>query len=327
MRKILCLIAGLMLATAASFGQAEPAAKLKYNADGKFKIVQITDTHVIPGDARTALTLKGLEAVLDAEKPDFVIHTGDIVYGVPAKEAAHLVLDNMARRGIPYAVALGNHDSNFDLDREQMNALMCSLDGCVNTAADNILTLSGPDGLDRVFYLFDSGDRDEVAGVNGWGYIHAPQIEWYRTASNYFKSLDGGTPVPAVAFFHIPLPEYNTGLRDASRQLLGHIGEEPCSPSFNSGLYLAMREQGDVQAVCTGHDHNNDFVLYWQGFFSIYGRYGAFDNVYNDLQPTGARVFEFTLGQPGFRTWIRLSDGSKIQELYLYPGLIRLGRK
>ena len=243
----------------------------------------------------------------------------------PAEEAAHLVLDILSERNIPYAVALGNHDSDFDLSREQMNELMCGLKGCVNTAADNILTLSGECGPDRVFYLFDSGDRETVAGVNGWGYIHAPQIEWYRCASDSFKEKNGGKPVPALAFFHIPLPEYNQALRDPSRFLCGNVGEEPCSPTFNSGLYLAMREQGDVQAVCTGHDHNNDFVLYWQGFFFIYGRYSCFDNIYNDLQPSGIRVFEFTLGDPGFRTWIRLADGRRIQELYLYPGLKRLG--
>lgn len=76
-----------------------------------------------------------------------------------------------------------------------------------------------------------------------------------------------------------------------------------------------------MQAISTGHDHNNDFVVYWQVFFFMYGRYGSFDNIYNDLQPSGARVFEFTDGQPGFRTWIRLADGRKEQEFYLYPGM------
>ena len=305
----------LLAAAGAAMGQAKPAAELRYNKDGKFKIVQITDTHVIPGNERSEITLKNLKAVLEAEAPDFAIHTGDVVYGKPAEEAAHLVLDILSERNIPYAVALGNHDSDFDLSREQMNELMCGLKGCVNTAADNILTLSGECGP----------DRETVAGVNGWGYIHAPQIEWYRCASDSFKEKNGGKPVPALAFFHIPLPEYNQALRDPSRFLCGNVGEEPCSPTFNSGLYLAMREQGDVQAVCTGHDHNNDFVLYWQGFFFIYGRYSCFDNIYNDLQPSGIRVFEFTLGDPGFRTWIRLADGRRIQELYLYPGLKRLG--
>jgi 3',5'-cyclic AMP phosphodiesterase CpdA len=307
----------LLLAFLTACCPVKQVVGLHYNKDGKFKIVQIADTHVIPENANSAITLKNLEVVLDAEKPDFVIHTGDIVYGRPASEAAHLVFDNLVRRGIPFAVTLGNHDGEFDLSREELLNLICSFDGCVNKGKDNILTLSGPDGLDRVFYLFDSGNRDEIAGVNGWGYIHAPQIDWYRKASNYFKRRNRGEIVPSMAFFHIPVPEYNEALHSDSRELTGHVGEEPCSPSFNSGLYLTFREQGDVQAICTGHDHNNDFVIRWQDFYFIYGRYTCFDNIYGDLQPSGVRVFEFTLGEKGFRTWIRLSDGSIEQEQYL----------
>ena len=325
MKKFIYLWPLLFFAPITAMAQAGPSATLHYNKDGKFKIVQITDTHLVPDHPNSEVTLDNLSAVLDAEMPDFAIHTGDIVYGRPASEAAHLVLDNLVARGIPFAVTLGNHDGEFDLDRDQLLELISGFDGCVNRGRDNILTLNGPDGPERVFYLFDSGNRDQIAGISSWGYIHAPQIEWYRNASNQFKENNGGEPVPAVAFFHIPLPEYNRALRDASCQICGTRDEEPCSPSFNSGLYLAFREQGDVEAVSTGHDHNNDFVAYWQGFFFIYGRYGCFDNVYNDLQPSGVRVFEFTQGKKGFRTWIRLADGSKIQELHLYPGLKRLG--
>lgn len=313
------------------------AAKLQYNKEGKFKILQLTDTHVIAGDSRSEKTLENLNAVLDAEKPDFVIHTGDIVYGAPVKESALMVLQTLADRGIPFAVALGNHDSDFDLSRAEVYDLVRTIPGNVNSPADpgisgysnDILTLSGKNGLDRVFYLFDSGNRDTLADVGSWGYIHADQIDWYRNASNYFKGINGDKPVRSLAFFHIPVPEYRQALHDSSkraRYLCGNIGEEPASPIFNSGLYVAMREQGDVQAVSTGHDHNNDFVLKWQGFFFIYGRYSGCDTVYNDLKPNGARVFEFTDGDPGFRTWIRLSDGRIEQDLYLHPDKKGLSR-
>ena len=35
------------------------------------------------------------------------------------------------------------------------------------------------------------------------------QIEWYRKQSKHFAEKNGGNPVPALAFFHIPLIEYN----------------------------------------------------------------------------------------------------------------------
>lgn len=314
-----------------SFAQApRVATELKFNKDGKFKILQLADTHVVYGDTLSERTLKNLNAVLDAEKPDFVIHTGDIVYGKPAKESALLALQALVDRKIPFAVALGNHDSDFDLSRAEIYELVRSVPGNVNTPADlgidgysnDILTLSGKNGLERVIYLFDSGNRDYLFEIKSWGYVHASQIDWYRKASNYFKETNGGEPVPALAFFHIPVPELSIALHDDgsnARFLCGNLGEKPAIPKFNSGLYTAMREQGDVQGIVNGHDHNNDFVLLWQKFYFIYGRYSGCDTVYNDLKPNGARVFEFTEGSPVIHTWIRLSDGRTEQDLKLTP--------
>lgn len=303
------------------------AGELHYRQDGKFKILQLTDTHYILGDPRSERALNNVIEMLDEEKPDFVIHTGDIVFGKPAEASARTLLQPIIDRKIPFAVALGNHDSDFDLTREEMHKLIRSLPGCVNLAEDNILTLSGPEGLERIFYLFDSGNRDYPAGIKSWGYIHADQIAWYRKASAYFTERNAGKPVPALSFFHIPVPEYRDALHDDGKNrrfIVGNVGEEPAVPKFNSGLFLAMREMGDVQGIVTGHDHNNDYVLMWQGFFLIYGRYGGCDTVYNELKPSGARVFEFTAGDEGFCTWVRLMGGKVEQELYLKPGMKNL---
>lgn len=308
------------------------AHRLKYNKDGKIKIVQFTDTHYVTGDPDSERALKTVIQTLDAEKPDFVIHTGDIVFGKPAGQSAKEILQPLVERRIPFAVAMGNHDSDFDLSRTEMFKVLRSIPGNVNTVDDDgisgcsndIITISGSKGVDRVLYLFDSGNREEVGGVSGWGYVHQDQVAWYKNHSREFTKANGGKPVPSVAFFHIPVPEYNEALRDPSKVLMGNIGEEPCSPSVNSGLYLAMREMGDVQAIVTGHDHNDDFVMKWRDFFFIYGRFSGCDTVYNDLKPNGARVFEFKEGDDGFRTWVRLYGGKIEQDLYLYPGMKNL---
>ena len=338
----LVLAAAFMGTIVPAYGQKSDAPRiakeLHYRKDGKFKILQFADTHYISGDPRSERSLNNVIEMLDTEKPDFVIFTGDVIFGSPAEASAREILQPLVDRKIPFAVALGNHDSDFELSRTDIFKVYRSVKGNVNTPDDlclhgcsnDILTLAGPNGVDRVFYLFDSGNRDYMAGVSSWGYVHSDQIEWYRNASRYFTAQNGGKPVPSIVFQHIPVPEYNQAMLDKgdkARFMKGNLGEEPASPIFNSGQYVALREMGDVQAMVTGHDHNNDFVLMWQGFFFIYGRYSGCDTVYNDLKPSGARVFEFTAGDDGFRTWVRIDGGAIEQDIYLFPGMKTLSDK
>ena len=122
-----------------------------------------------------------------------------------------------------------------------------------------------------------------------------------------------------MAFFHIPLPEYNYATRlDTRRVMKGNFGEEPYSPHVNSGLFVSLKEMGDVQAILCGHDHDNDYAMQWNGMFLMFGRFGGCDTVYNDLKPSGARVIELTEGEPGFRSWIRIYGKGITQDLN-YP--------
>ncbi|MBR0321079.1 MAG: metallophosphoesterase, partial [Bacteroidales bacterium] len=66
----------------------KPVQKFRFRPDGKFKVLQFTDTHYIAGNPKSERALKNVIQMLDIEKPDLVIHTGDIVYGNPADAAA-----------------------------------------------------------------------------------------------------------------------------------------------------------------------------------------------------------------------------------------------
>jgi hypothetical protein len=39
--------------------------------------------------------------------------------------------------------------------------------------------------------------------------------------SNKYTQTNGGTPLPSLAFFHIPLPEYNQAAADENAALFG----------------------------------------------------------------------------------------------------------
>ena len=313
----------------------EVAGNFQFRPDGTFTLLQFTDTHYIAGDARSQRALACVKEALDQVKPDLVIHTGDIVFGRPDLESAREILSPLSDSGIPWAVALGNHDAQFGSSREEMFRLIRSLPGCVNLppkegvygCSNDVMTLSGTQGVERVFYLFDSMDAVILKGeeeIHSYDYIRHDQIGWYRTHSRKFAADNGGRPVPSLAFFHIPLRELEEGLA-AGVPLVGNNGEPPCPSRLNSGLFAQFRELQDVEAIVYGHDHDCDYVLNHGQMFHIYGRYSGCDTVYNHLgrdglggeKVSGCRIFQFRSGEPGFRTWVRLTGGDIQHPLYL----------
>ena len=117
------LILTICLLSAAMFQLDAQKHELKFNKDGKFKIVQFTDTHVIYGDKRSDVTMERMNEVLDAEKPDLVIYTGDLIFGRPAKESLLQALEPVVTRGIPFCVTWGNHDDEQGLSRKELLTL------------------------------------------------------------------------------------------------------------------------------------------------------------------------------------------------------------
>ena len=123
-------------------------------------------------------------------------------------------------------------------------------------------------------------------------------------------------PLPALAFFHIPLPEYNQAAADENAQLYGIRREKACAPPLNSGLFTAFKEKGDVMGTFVGHDHDNDYAVCWYGVLLAYGRFTGGPTEYNHL-PNGARVIELSEGSRSFTTWIRTKAG--VEQPTVYP--------
>lgn len=116
--QILCALA---CATASAYSDKQ----LKFNADGKFKMVQLTDLHFGEGDEKDSNNQELIRAILDAEKPDLVINTGDVVSGYmwdgQTRPWTQIYWDRMmsvlTEMGYNWASTAGNHDSQGDLTR------------------------------------------------------------------------------------------------------------------------------------------------------------------------------------------------------------------
>ena len=67
-----------------------------------------------------------MNEVLDVEKPDLVIYTGDLVFGKPASEALSKALEPVVSRRLPFAVTWGNHDDEMCI-RDSLITLVMSL--------------------------------------------------------------------------------------------------------------------------------------------------------------------------------------------------------
>ena len=160
------------------------AQTLKFNANGKFKIVQFTDVHYIYNDPRSDVSIERINEVLDAEKPDLVIFTGDVIYGKPAEEGMRTVLNLVSKREIPFAVTFGNHDNEQGLTREELFKIIQSIPHNLTTTTEGIsgvtnfiLPLKSSDGSKdaEILYVFDSHSYSQIKGIGGYDYIDFDQ--------------------------------------------------------------------------------------------------------------------------------------------------------
>lgn len=322
----LFLATALMLICAAT-AIAQPNA-LKFNANHKFKIVQFTDIHWKYGNPASDEAGERMAEVLDAEKPDLVVFTGDVIFAKPAREGLDKALEATISRGIPFAVTWGNHDDEQDLSRKELSEHIATKAGNLTSTVEGIsgvtnytLSVKSTDGKRdaAVLYIFDSNSYSPIKKVKGYDWIKHDQVEWYRQTSKTFTAANNGKPLPALAFFHIPLPEFHEAVQNEDSFFVGTRKEKACAPALNSGLATAMLEAGDVMGVFVGHDHVNDYVVDWRGILLGYGRFTGGATVYHDIpEGNGARVIELTEDSRTIKTWIRIKGGKVINEVN-YP--------
>ena len=280
--------------------------------DDDFKVMQLTDVHLggsIISARKDRLAINAIAAMINEEKPDLVIVTGDISFAVPwggtlnnrfAHEMFGHIMENL---GVYWTVAFGNHDSelyNF-YTRSQVADMYESeeLTHClfdrgpddVFGDCNHIINVKNSRGIvTRSLIIIDTNtytDEDPL-GFN-WVYdnIHEDQIEWYREnikkINAYNKSIDeSAETVKSLMFFHIPLMEvrdaYNeyieNGEREDLKYIRGEVGEKDpyvyCS-EMSEEMFETIVELGSTEAMFYGHDHVNNIVLEYQGVTLCYG--------------------------------------------------------
>lgn len=262
--------------------------KLKFSKDGKFKILQVADLHFstgvgkcrhpVPAESEKGCeadprTLKFINKVLDIEQPDFVVMTGDQVFGQaspdPETSLFKAVLPFVERK-IPFAITLGNHDDESNLSREQMMHLASSLPYSlaasgpeeVDGYGNYVVTVEGSKSrnLAAAFYFLDSHSYSKQPKTNpGYDWFKESQIIWVgmEAESIFGTSQKKKDQILSMAFFHIPIPEF----RDTdNRPMVGQRREGVAAPRYNTDMRTAFSQAG-ILVASVGHDHANDYCV------------------------------------------------------------------
>ncbi|KAK1440646.1 hypothetical protein QVD17_06475 [Tagetes erecta] len=314
---------------------------------GEFRILQVADMHyadgkktpcedVLPNQVAHCTDLNTsafINRMIQAEKPDLIVFTGDNIFGFDAEDAAASMNAAFApaiASKIPWAAVLGNHDQESTLSRE---GVMNHIVGMKHTLSElnpydvdvidgfgnYNLEVYGVEGSNLMnksilnLYFLDSGDYSTVPSIPGYGWIKPSQQFWFQQTS---KKLQKISKAPGLAYFHIPLPEY--AYFDSSN-FTGVRQEGISSASVNSGFFTTLVGAGDVKAVFTGHDHINDFcgkltgihLCYAGGFgYHAYGKAGWSRRA----RMVVVSLEKGALGEWGavksIKTWKRLDDES-----------------
>jgi len=308
-----------------SFAQNSKPKELFFRNDSTFKIIQFTDVHWVSDQVCNASNVALMNDILDREKPDLVVYTGDVVLSEmeslkQLQKAWTEVTQSVRNHKVKWIAMLGNHDSEGKVSRDDVYKVLSSLDYNINPKPNGILhdfalpVKTGKGEIGAAVYLFDSNDYASMYQPGKYGWIGKDQVERYQQTSDELTKQHQNTPVPSLAFFHIPIPEYKQVIIQKDK-IVGHAFEDVSSPEINTGLYAAMALNGDVIGAFCGHDHNNDFIGELNNIGLAYGRCTG-SNAYGELR-NGARVITLYPHQFSFDTWISIP--SRREYYYHYP--------
>ncbi|WMJ86681.1 metallophosphoesterase family protein [Anaerocolumna sp. MB42-C2] len=298
--------------------------ELKFNSNGTFKILQFTDIHYSNDNELDHGTTKLMEQILKAEKPDFIMITGDTVYGPDNISLLSKALLPVTDAGVPWSFTFGNHDTEEGAGYDKLFDAFTRLSNCAAFNADDSISGMGnhylevkdwEDNTKWLLFGIDSGAYNQLPQVEGYDYVKDSQIHWYKKVVQEFeKKADNFS---ALVFMHIALPEYNE-VWD-TRICYGDKREEVCAPKINSGFFTAMLETGHTKAVFVGHDHINDYIGDLYGILLGYGRATGYNTYGQEGYLRGARIIVLNENNTeSFQTYIRLEDGIVLQEQMIH---------
>ncbi|CAK7230991.1 hypothetical protein SBRCBS47491_007778 [Sporothrix bragantina] len=285
----------------ASRATRDPAAPLQFHSDGSFQISIFEDLHFGEnawkywGPQQDLNSVRVIETVLDAERPDLVVLNGDLITGENTfRENSTAYLDQivapMIQRGLPWASTYGNHDSDFNLSRTALLAreqqqkptglarTVNMLPGSPRAGVTNyylpvygsdcqLISSNGGNVADHcvpllILWFFDSRGGFEYQKKDAVTGARVGKENWVDASvvSWFEKTQENllakhGKAIPSLAFVHIP-PNVAYALQMDNTKPTGGIDSHR-QPGINDDKPLARQAQGWCKDGTIGAGQSN----------------------------------------------------------------------
>ncbi|KAF2212553.1 hypothetical protein CERZMDRAFT_40550 [Cercospora zeae-maydis SCOH1-5] len=310
---VLCSIfAWLAFSSYLQHPQYRPAL-LRFTEEGTFQIAVFADLHFGEnawdqwGPQQDIHTQRIMGDILDAESQQLCVLNGDLITGDNSyihnsSEYVDRIVKPIVRRGLPFASTYGNHDSAFNLSRDQIldrehrykesltKQMVSGRDAGVSNYYLEVFPHEGGEVPSLLLWFFDSrggfyyqekNDQGEHLGQPNW--VDQSVVQWFLETNEQLVSTYNRV-VPSLAFVHIPT--------NASAALQTEMGvDRHREPGINDDYILSPQAQGwcpdgtrscpygsqdvpfmeaiastpGLMALFSGHDHGDTWCYKWQG--------------------------------------------------------------
>lgn len=265
-----------------------------------FKILVTTDLHLCDDKELINKSLFMLAKHVEAEKPDLILFTGDVVLTDHQQVDCIQFGIFMEKMGIYWAYVFGNHEARAEKEYHKYFMLknLISFPHCLSKFGDPSLfgygnffinILSSPTSIQQSIVMLDSGrntspthniENSAPAELKCYDFLKKDQIDWYRKTILDLENEYG--KFKSIMAMHIALCEYEKVMQlnengnyiptGKAEILYGEMHESIGCSEFNSGMFDVIKELGTTQAVIAGHDHINDFCAKYDGIYLVYAQ-------------------------------------------------------
>lgn len=252
-KKVLCIVftAVLIFGSVCTPVFAKGKTELKFDDDGKFRIMHITDTHFTDFPFEESIAF--IEKALDDYKPDLVIFGGDNVKGwfatsmqLGVKAAIDKLVAPLEERNIPFSFTYGNHDwETYLCPKVMQNGMYSAHENCIMPngystlfrAGNGNITIKDSKGEKDIFnlWLFDSGTKIK-AGSTYVESVNSVQLDWYKRTSEKLAKNNGGRVIPSFVFQHFPVWEITKIFDEAESNIMCGEKAYTLKPGITDGI-------------------------------------------------------------------------------------------